>query len=50
MSVPLIEVCGVTKHFVKRLDVAGKIARRLGADVNEEVVSQTMRSSGVFSK
>ncbi len=38
MSVPLIEVCGVTKHFVKRLDLAGKIARRLGADVDEEVV------------
>ena len=38
MSVPLIEVRGVTKHFVKRLDLAGKIARRLGADVDEEVV------------
>jgi peptide/nickel transport system ATP-binding protein len=38
MSVPLIEVCGVTKNFVKRLDLAGKIARRLGAGVHEEVV------------
>jgi oligopeptide/dipeptide ABC transporter ATP-binding protein len=38
MSVPLIEVCGVTKNFVKRLDLAGKIARRLGVDVDEEVV------------
>ena len=38
MSQPLIEVCGVTKQFVRRLDLAGKIARRLGADVNDEVV------------
>jgi len=38
MSAPLIEVRGVTKQFVKRLDLAGKIARRLGADVDEEVV------------
>jgi oligopeptide/dipeptide ABC transporter ATP-binding protein len=38
MSVPLIEVRGVTKQFVRRLDLAGKIARRLGADVDEEVV------------
>ena len=27
MSVPLIEVCGVTKHFVKRLDLAGQVLR-----------------------
>ena len=38
MSVPLIEVRGVTKQFIKRLDLAGKIARRLGANVDEEVV------------
>jgi peptide/nickel transport system ATP-binding protein len=38
MSLPLIEVRGLTRHFVKRLDLAGKIARRLGADIDEEVV------------
>ena len=35
---PLIEVKGVSKRFVKRLDLAGKIAQRLGADAHEEVV------------
>ncbi len=38
MSLPLIEVRGLTRHFVKRLDLAGTIARRLGANVDEEVV------------
>ena len=33
-----IEVRGVSKRFVKRLDLAGRIARRLGADIDEEVV------------
>jgi peptide/nickel transport system ATP-binding protein len=35
---PLIEVEHVSKCFVKPLDVAGKVARRLGADVSEELV------------
>ncbi|MEM9063013.1 MAG: ABC transporter ATP-binding protein [Pseudomonadota bacterium] len=35
---PLIEVQGLSKRFVKRLDLAGKIAQRLGADIHEEVV------------
>ncbi|MFK8082713.1 MAG: ABC transporter ATP-binding protein [Granulosicoccus sp.] len=35
---PIIEVRGLTKKFVKRLDLAGKIAHRLGADIHEEVV------------
>lgn len=34
----LIEVQGLSKRFVKRLDLAAKIASRLGADVQEEVV------------
>lgn len=34
----LIEVQGLSKRFVKRLDLAGKIAQRLGADIHEEVV------------
>ena len=38
MNVPLIDIQGVTKRFVKSLDVAGKIARKLGANVREEVV------------
>ena len=35
---PLIELKGVSRRFVKTLDVAGKIAAKLGADVKEEVV------------
>ena len=35
---PLIEIDGVSKRFVKSLDLASKIARRLGADAHEEVV------------
>jgi peptide/nickel transport system ATP-binding protein len=38
MSVPLIELERVSKRFVKPLDLAGKIAARLGAGVREEVV------------
>ena len=38
MTVPLIEARGVSKRFVKRLDLAGKIAHRLGADIHEETV------------
>ena len=34
----LVEVKGLSKRFVKRLDLAERIARRLGADVHEEVV------------
>lgn len=34
----IIEVRGVSKRFVKHLDLAGKIARRLGSNVHEEVV------------
>ncbi|MEM1382799.1 MAG: oligopeptide/dipeptide ABC transporter ATP-binding protein [Pseudomonadota bacterium] len=34
----LVEVRGLSKRFVKRLDLAEKIAQRLGAGVQEEVV------------
>ena len=34
----LIEIKGLSKRFVKRLDLAERIAKRLGADVQEEVV------------
>ena len=35
---PIIRLENVSKRFVKRLDLAGKIARRLGAKIREEVV------------
>jgi len=34
----ILSLRGVSKHFVKRLDLAGKIAQRLGASVAEEIV------------
>jgi len=38
MTAPLVEIRDVSKRFAKRLDVAGKIAWKLGADVREEIV------------
>ena len=35
---PIIELRGITKRFEKKLDFAGKIAKRLGAPVREEIV------------
>jgi len=35
---PLIRLQMVSKRFVKTLDLAGKIAQKLGADIREEVV------------
>ena len=35
---PIMEVRNLSKRFVKRLDMAGKIGRMLGANVREEVV------------
>ena len=35
---PILEAAGVTKRFVKRLDLAGKIAQRLGSSIREETV------------
>jgi peptide/nickel transport system ATP-binding protein len=37
-ATPLIELRGVSKRFAKSLDLAEKIARKLGAKVREEVV------------
>ena len=34
----MLEVRGLSKQFVKRLDLAARIAQRLGADVKEETV------------
>lgn len=38
MPPPILEIRNVSKQFVKRLDVAGKIALKLGAKVSEETV------------
>ena len=35
---PLLELRGVSKRFVRRIDLAGRIARRLGAKVGEATV------------
>ncbi|MBW8269423.1 ABC transporter ATP-binding protein [Caldovatus aquaticus] len=35
---PMVELRGVSRRFEKRLDLAGKLARRLGLPVREEVV------------
>ncbi|HEX6979912.1 MAG TPA: ABC transporter ATP-binding protein [Alphaproteobacteria bacterium] len=35
---PLLELRGVSRRFVRRLDLAAKVANALGADVREEVV------------
>jgi len=35
---PIIEVRGITKNFVKKLDLAGRIAARLGSDLRDETV------------
>ena len=38
MTQNVVEIRGVSKRFVRRLDVAGKIARKLGADIRDETV------------
>ena len=35
---PMVELRGVSKRFVKRLDLAGKIARKLGSSISETTV------------
>ena len=35
---PMVELKGVSRRFAKKLDIAAKLARKLGADVKEEVV------------
>src|SRR5207253_1511741 len=35
---PLVELRGVSKRFTRRLDFAGKLARKLGARVSEATV------------
>ena len=38
MSAPILEIRNVSKRFVKRLDIAGKIASKLGSRISEETV------------
>jgi len=35
---PILELQDISKRFVKTLDLAGKIGRKLGADIREEIV------------
>jgi peptide/nickel transport system ATP-binding protein len=44
-STPIVEIEDVSKRFVKHLDLAAKLARRLGANVHEEVVHAVDRVS-----
>jgi len=37
-TAPMVELRGVSRRFEKRLDFAGRLARRLGAPVREEIV------------
>ncbi|MBO6518633.1 MAG: ABC transporter ATP-binding protein [Rhodospirillales bacterium] len=38
MTEAMLEVRGLTKNFVKKLDLAGRIAQKLGSSIREEVV------------
>ena len=38
MSEPIIALRGITKRFEKKLDIAGRLLKRLGAPVREEIV------------
>lgn len=38
MTLPLIETRALSRKFIKRLDFAGKIAQKLGSDIEEETV------------
>ena len=44
-AAPLVELRGVSKRFVKRLDLAGRLARRLGARLSENTVHALDRVS-----
>ena len=38
VAAPMLETRRVTKRFIKHLDFAAKLVRRLGADIHEEIV------------
>lgn len=50
MSAPLLEIRNVSKRFTRRLDVAGKIAARLGAKVADETVHAVDRVNLTINK
>jgi len=50
VSAPLLEIRNVSKRFVKKLDVAGKIAARLGANISEETVHAVDNVSMTINK
>ena len=37
-AAPLLELRGVTKRFERKLDFAGRLARRMGANLRETTV------------
>ena len=43
MTVPILELRGISKRFVKTLDLSEKLARSLGANLREEVVQAVDR-------
>ena len=45
MTAPIIELRGISKRFVKTLDLSEKLARSLGANLREEVVQAVDRVS-----
>jgi peptide/nickel transport system ATP-binding protein len=45
MATPIVELKDVSKRFVKSLDMAGKLAAKLGANVREETVHAVDRVS-----
>jgi peptide/nickel transport system ATP-binding protein len=45
MATPIVELKDVSKRFVKSLDLAGKLAAKLGANVREETVHAVDRVS-----
>ncbi|MGS4886204.1 ABC transporter ATP-binding protein [Roseibium sp. MB-4] len=38
MNAPLVEIKDISKRFAKRLDIAEKVAQKLGAGIREEIV------------
>ncbi len=47
---PIIEARGLSKRFVKRLDLAGRVAAALGSDLKEEIVHAVDRVSLAVAK
>ena len=50
MSDPLLQLKNISKRFEKKLDVAGKFARSLGANLTEETVHAVDRVDLIIRK